>query len=84
YRYLLKWLDITDITVPINSLYYIATVNLNRAWTICGLAIRQALTLGLHVRSEADDLEDVEKEHRVRLYFRHGYQYPPSYKYKRG
>jgi hypothetical protein len=41
----------------------------NRAWTFCGLAIRHALTLGLHVRSEAQDLSDVEKEHRVRLWW---------------
>jgi hypothetical protein len=41
----------------------------SRAWTICGLAIRHALTLGLHVRSEAKDLSDVDKEHRVRLWW---------------
>lgn len=39
------------------------------AWTFCGLAIRQALTLGLHVRNEAKDISDVEKEHRVRLWW---------------
>ena len=44
-------------------------LTLHRAWTICGLAIRQALTLGLHVRSEADDLDDDEQEHRVRTWW---------------
>lgn len=39
------------------------------AWTICGLAIRNAPTLGLHVRSEVDALSDVDKEHRVRLWW---------------
>lgn len=43
--------------------------SLIRAWTFCGLAIRQALTLGLHVRNEAKDISDVEKEHRVRLWW---------------
>jgi len=41
----------------------------HRAWTICGLAIRHALALGLHVRSEADSVSDAEKEHRVRLWW---------------
>jgi hypothetical protein len=41
----------------------------DRAWTFCGLAIRQALTLGLHVRSEAEELADVEKEHRIRIWW---------------
>lgn len=40
-----------------------------RAWTFCGVAIRHSLTLGLHVRSEAQDLSDVEKEHRIRLWW---------------
>src|SRR4051812_14837825 len=40
-----------------------------RAWTICGLAIRHALTLGLHVRNEAMDLSDMNKEHRVRVWW---------------
>ncbi|RDL31506.1 uncharacterized protein BP5553_09715 [Venustampulla echinocandica] len=51
------------------SLYYVATSRLNRAWTLCGLVIRNSLTLGLHVRSEADDLAAVEKEHRVRVWW---------------
>lgn len=42
---------------------------LPRAWTFCGLAIRNSLTLGLHVRSEVDDLAEVEKEHRVRVWW---------------
>jgi hypothetical protein len=40
-----------------------------RAWIFCGLAIRHGLTLGLHVRSEAHGLSDVEKEHRIRLWW---------------
>lgn len=43
--------------------------NLLRAWTVGGLAIRHALTLGLHVRSEASDLSDYDKEIRVRLWW---------------
>ncbi|CZR65645.1 uncharacterized protein PAC_15545 [Phialocephala subalpina] len=50
-------------------LYFISTCRLNRAWTICGLAIRQALTLGLQVRSHAESLSDYDKEQRVRLWW---------------
>ena len=41
----------------------------SRAWTLCGLAIRQALTLGMHVRNEASDLSDMAKEQRVHLWW---------------
>jgi hypothetical protein len=40
-----------------------------RAWNYSGLAIRQAVTLGLHVRSKADDVTDVEKENRLRAWW---------------
>lgn len=40
-----------------------------RSWTICGIAIRHATTLGLHVRNEAPGLSDMDKEHRVRLWW---------------
>lgn len=33
------------------------------------MAIRQALTLGLHVRSLATTLSDAQKEHRIRLWW---------------
>jgi hypothetical protein len=75
----------TTCALGLLSLYFLATCRLNRyvssisqlataanvirAWTTCGLAIRDALTLGLHVRSEAKNLSDVEKEHRVRLWW---------------
>ncbi|KUJ14533.1 uncharacterized protein LY89DRAFT_752603 [Mollisia scopiformis] len=49
--------------------YFISTCRLNRAWTICGLAIRQAITLGLQVRSHVEGLSDYEKEQRVRLWW---------------
>jgi len=40
-----------------------------RAWALCGLAVRHALTLGLHVRNEAKELSDIAKEQRVRLWW---------------
>ena len=43
--------------------------DLRRAWTLAGLAIRHALTLGLHVRSTATSLSDADKEHRVRSWW---------------
>ncbi|EPE24930.1 Zn2/Cys6 DNA-binding protein [Glarea lozoyensis ATCC 20868] len=53
----------------LQCLYYLATCHINRAWTFCGLAIRQSLTLGLHIRSEAQEVGDVEKEHRIRIWW---------------
>ncbi|KAK0111791.1 hypothetical protein ONS96_001059 [Cadophora gregata f. sp. sojae] len=50
-------------------LYFIATSRLNRAWAISGLAIRHAVTLGLHIRIEAGDLSDYDNENRVRLWW---------------
>ncbi|CZT11075.1 uncharacterized protein RCO7_10158 [Rhynchosporium graminicola] len=50
-------------------LYFITTCRLNRAWTVCGLAIRHALTLGLHMRNRADELSDYDKECRVRVWW---------------
>lgn len=40
-----------------------------RAWTLAGVAIRNAVSLGLHVRSEADTLTDVEKQMRIRIWW---------------
>jgi len=72
-------------TLGLLSLYYMTTGRLNRcvefriivkikltkrrAWTLCGLAVRHALTLGLHVRNEASELSDIKKEQRVRLWW---------------
>ena len=36
---------------------------------ISGLAIRHAMALGLHVRSQAKDLTDVNKEIRYRIWW---------------
>jgi hypothetical protein len=36
---------------------------------VCGIAVRHAMALGLHVRSEAQDLSDMDKELRVRLWW---------------
>ncbi|KAK2629502.1 hypothetical protein QTJ16_000322 [Diplocarpon rosae] len=59
----------TTSALGLLCLYFITTGRLNRAWTIGGLAIRHALTLGLHVRSEAETLSDFDKEYRVRLWW---------------
>ncbi|KAH8599226.1 fungal-specific transcription factor domain-containing protein [Bisporella sp. PMI_857] len=51
------------------SLYFVTTDRINRAWLLCGLAMKQALTLGLNIRSEATELSDIAKEHRVRMWW---------------
>jgi hypothetical protein len=53
----------------VNLLFLMANADLKRAWTISGLAVRHAMTLGLHVRSKAKDLSDVDKELRCRLWW---------------
>lgn len=59
----------TTSALGLLCLYFVSTCRLNRAWTIGGLAIRHALTLGLHIRSEAGDLSDYDNENRVRLWW---------------
>ncbi|KAH8651819.1 fungal-specific transcription factor domain-containing protein [Tricladium varicosporioides] len=50
-------------------LYFMATCRLNRAWTICGVAIRNSLTLGLHLRNNFKEIPVAEKEYRARLWW---------------
>ena len=40
-----------------------------RSWSLVGIALRHALTLGLHMRSVSRKLTDVERENRVRLFW---------------
>ena len=40
-----------------------------RAWTICGVAMRYALTLGLNIRNAAKDVSEASKEYRVRAWW---------------
>ncbi|KAI9883599.1 MAG: hypothetical protein M1823_004635 [Watsoniomyces obsoletus] len=51
------------------TLYLIAADRINWAWNMLGLAVRGAQTLGLYLRNVADDVSDVDKEHRVRLWW---------------
>ncbi|RDW64228.1 hypothetical protein BP5796_10730 [Coleophoma crateriformis] len=51
------------------SLYYLTTDRLNKSWSPCGLAIRHAMSLGLHVRLEVKSISETDKEHRVRVWW---------------
>lgn len=40
-----------------------------RAWHVCGLAVRYAYALALHLRNESQNMSDIQKEFRVRLWW---------------
>ncbi|MCJ1245580.1 hypothetical protein MMC30_002784 [Trapelia coarctata] len=50
--------------------FYLMSVNqINRAWTMCGLAMRYSVALGLHLRNENPRLPDTAKEIRYRVWW---------------
>ncbi|RDW77019.1 hypothetical protein BP6252_05072 [Coleophoma cylindrospora] len=51
------------------SLYYLTTDRLNKSWSSCGLAIRHAMSLGLHVRQVVKSISETDREHRVRIWW---------------
>ncbi|KAI9735695.1 MAG: hypothetical protein M1818_006303 [Claussenomyces sp. TS43310] len=51
------------------GIYFLCTEQINKAWTITGMAIRDAVALGFHVRSSTHDLTYVQKEMRIRLWW---------------
>ncbi|KAI9821483.1 MAG: hypothetical protein M1832_003330 [Thelocarpon impressellum] len=64
--------DLEQVQVMgLTALYLTASNHVNRAWCICGLAIRYAQALGLHLRNESkqQDMSDVRKEREVRVWW---------------
>ncbi|CAL8576491.1 hypothetical protein XPA_002370 [Xanthoria parietina] len=51
------------------SFYLMATNQINRAFAMSGIAIRQALTLGLNLRNQDRNLADSSKEIRYRVWW---------------
>ncbi|KAL9027951.1 MAG: hypothetical protein Q9196_003602 [Gyalolechia fulgens] len=51
------------------SFYLMARQQINRAFTMSGIAVRQALSLGLHLRNEDPHLADFAKEIRNRVWW---------------
>jgi len=44
-------------------------LNLSRAWTITGIAVRHSMALGLHLRNDTLELSETDKESRVCLWW---------------
>lgn len=40
-----------------------------RTWFIHGVVVRAAISLGLHLRSATDDLDEIEEETRIRVWY---------------
>ncbi|PWW71870.1 hypothetical protein C7212DRAFT_355049 [Tuber magnatum] len=55
--------------VSLAGIYLIASNQTNRAWNVVGLAVRYAQTLGLNLRNDVPDFDEVEKEMRVRMWY---------------
>ncbi|RPB05487.1 hypothetical protein L873DRAFT_1825208 [Choiromyces venosus 120613-1] len=55
--------------VSLAGIYLIASNQTNRAWNVVGLAVRYAQTLGLNLRNDVPEFDEVEKEMRVRMWY---------------
>lgn len=51
------------------SFYYMSIGHVSRSWVMIGIAIRFALSLGLHLRNEDPSIEDSKKETLVRTWY---------------
>jgi hypothetical protein len=61
-------LQVIQITGLI-SFYFLCISQINRAWSMAGIAIRWATALGLNMRNESDSLRDSLKEIRYRVWW---------------
>ncbi|RPB09768.1 hypothetical protein P167DRAFT_538282 [Morchella conica CCBAS932] len=66
-------LEVPDLqqvqVVGLAGIYLIASNQTNRAWNVVGLAIRYSQTLGLNLRNDVPELDEAEKEMRVRMWY---------------
>ncbi|KAJ5551822.1 Transcription factor [Penicillium sp. DV-2018c] len=62
--------DLQQLQVEgLTSFYLTASGHINRAWKLCGSAIRGALALGLHLRNVGASISDTSKEIRYRVWW---------------
>ncbi|OJZ79974.1 hypothetical protein ASPFODRAFT_86013 [Aspergillus luchuensis CBS 106.47] len=48
----------------LTAFYLLSIGQINRSWRICGLSMRSAITMGIHLRNESPDLPLISKENR--------------------
>ncbi|PWY82177.1 C6 transcription factor [Aspergillus heteromorphus CBS 117.55] len=53
----------------LTSFYLMSIGHVNRAWRICGISIRSAVTMGLNLRNESNSIVHVSKETRYRVWW---------------
>ena len=51
------------------SIYFLSISQINRAWSMAGIAIRWAIALGLNLRNDSPTLKDSMKEIRYRVWW---------------
>lgn len=62
--------DLQNIQIfGLMSFYLMASEQTNRAWSLVGISIRHATSLGLNMRNESPDLSDGLKEIRYRVWW---------------
>ncbi|KAJ9204695.1 transcriptional regulator family: Fungal Specific TF [Paecilomyces variotii] len=62
--------DLQQIQVEgLASFYLLAMDQINRAWKLCGNAVRAAVALGLHLRNVGSSTSDTSKEIRYRVWW---------------
>ncbi|KAA8910029.1 fungal-specific transcription factor domain-containing protein [Sphaerosporella brunnea] len=68
-RSMLEVADLQQVQViGLTAMYLLASNQTNRAWHVNGLAIRFAQTLGLNLRNDVQEFDQLEKELRVRIW----------------
>ncbi|PYH61107.1 uncharacterized protein BO96DRAFT_453028 [Aspergillus niger CBS 101883] len=62
--------DLQQLQVEgLTALYMLSLGHVNRAWRICGSAVRGALGLGLHLRNMSKSASDTSREIRYRVWW---------------
>ncbi|KAJ9641099.1 hypothetical protein H2199_005767 [Coniosporium tulheliwenetii] len=55
--------------VGLLAFYFLTISHMSRAWTLCGLAARDAIALGLHIRNEDPNIDHFKRETRIRMWW---------------
>ncbi|KAE8167946.1 hypothetical protein BDV40DRAFT_284434 [Aspergillus tamarii] len=57
--------DLQQVQVEgLTSFYLLSIGQVNRSWRFCGLSMRSAITMGIHLRNESPDVSPISKENR--------------------
>ncbi|KAJ9660982.1 hypothetical protein H2201_006710 [Coniosporium apollinis] len=55
--------------VALMAFYFVTISHMSRAYSLCGVAVKDAIALGLHIRNEDPNLNDSKRETRIRTWW---------------